>query len=124
MRVKTVAALILISLLPILLIMGAVSSGIITVKKRGTPAVEHIEAPGKPENQSSDAGVYVGKLIEGSSYFVFGGDPTVELLFEDNRKFTAPEQLAAEAQMRINGTYRIGFNISDPGVALTIKGVD
>jgi len=74
----------------------------------------------EPENQISDVGVYVGTLKEGTSYLIFGGVPTVELTFEDDRTFTAAEQMAKEAQMRINGTYQITFSTTDPGVALTI----
>ena len=74
----------------------------------------------EPEKQISEFGVYVGTLKEGTSYLIFGGVPTVELTFEGDRTFTAPEQMAKEAQMRINGTYQITFSTADPGLALTI----
>jgi hypothetical protein len=67
---------------------------------------------------------YVGTLKEGHEYAPFGGEPFVELIFEDGREFAAPWQMAVDAEMKVGNTYKITFNIEDPNVALAIKGVD
>jgi len=64
---------------------------------------------------------YVGTLKEGHEYAPFGGEPFVELIFEDGRTFTAPWQMAADVEMKVGNTYKITFNIEDPGVALEIR---
>ena len=79
---------------------------------------------GNTISQDPETGTYVGTLKEGHNYAPFGGEPYVELIFEDDRKFTAPEQMAADEEMKVGNTYKITFNIEDPGVALAIKRVD
>lgn len=108
MKKKIIASVILISLLSIPMFWLITGSGTM-----------------KTQNTATDSGVYVGTLREGQSYMIFGEkEPIVELTFYDNRTFTAPEQMAAEAQMKINGTYQITFSSTAPGVATAIKGVD
>lgn len=79
---------------------------------------------GNTISQDPETGTYVGTLKEGHNYAPFGGEPYVELIFEDGRKFTAPEQMAKDVDMKLGETYQITFDPSDPDVALAIKGVD
>ena len=65
---------------------------------------------------------YQGKLTAGNSLF-HNGTAIVEMTFEDGRGFTAPEQLAAEANMEIGNTYQIRYNSTAPSVAVEIKEV-
>lgn len=74
-----------------------------------------------PENNIR---TYEGTLLEGHCYAPFGGEPYVKLIFEDGRTFTAPEQLAIEAEMKIGETYQISYNIQEPNVATSIKRVE
>ena len=76
---------------------------------------------GNTISQDPEIGTYVGKLEKGISVLPFGGEPTVEIIFEDGRKFTAPEQMAKDVDMKVGNTYRITFDISAPNVALEIR---
>jgi len=66
---------------------------------------------------------YVGTLEKGNSVMHFGGEPTVELTFEDGRTFTAPEHMATEAEMKVGGSYQITFNQEKSEMALSITEV-
>jgi len=76
-----------------------------------------------PATQNPGLENYTGKLVSGSSYMPFGGEPIAEMHFEDGRTFTAPEQLAAQANMTIGKTYQITYNSTAPSVALEIQEV-
>jgi len=62
---------------------------------------------------------YSGILQNGNSLLGYG-KAIVELTFQDGRYFTASEQMAAEANMHINGIYLITFNAEAPEVAIGI----
>lgn len=83
-------------------------------------------------NQPEHSGLetYEGKLQSGSSMFRmqrpdYDGlqGSIVELTFEDGRTFTAPEQMAAQANMKIGNTYKITYNSTQPEIALMIQEV-
>ncbi len=63
---------------------------------------------------------YSGVLAEGNS-LLGDGKAVVELTFQDGRYFIASEQMAAQANMRIGGTYTVSFNQADPAVAVEIQ---
>ena len=63
---------------------------------------------------------YTGILQNGISLFS-NGKAIVEFTFQDGRTFTASEQMAAEAHMKIGGTYTVSFSQADPQIALSIQ---
>jgi hypothetical protein len=63
---------------------------------------------------------YVGTVESGSSFF-HNGEAICEFTFQDGRTFTAPEQMARQANMKIGSAYRVFYNQTAPSVAVAIQ---
>ena len=80
------------------------------------PATE-IQMPQAPAQALEQ---YVGTVKSGSSFF-HNGEAICEFTFQDGRTFTAPEQMARQANMKIGLSYRVFFNQTAPSVAVAIQ---